>query len=133
MCSYYNWSCYNVCYNWHSGCYYSSCITLQLYSCSYLNHILLILKLLQVAITLLAGVDLWGGDIFPRHYQWIYAKGYATRTQISIGGVQDQDTLIEQSPNYSNRTFSVRIEVWNFSKSACAYTYNEVHWSVYKV
>jgi len=33
----------------------------------------------------------------------LYAKGYATRTQISIGSVQDLDTLIEQSPNYSNR------------------------------
>ena len=26
-------------------------------------------------------------------------------------GVQDRDTLIEQSPNYSNRTFSVSIKV----------------------
>ena len=32
-----------------------------------------------------------------------FVKCYATRTQISIGVVQD--TLIEQSPNYSNRTF----------------------------
>ena len=39
------------------------------------------------------------------YYQWIYAKVYATRTRINIGGVQDQDTLIEQSANYSNRTF----------------------------
>ena len=37
-------------------------------------------------------------------------KGYATRTRINIGGVKDQDTLIEQSPNYSNRTFSVSIK-----------------------
>ena len=27
------------------------------------------------------------------YYQWIYAKVYATRTRISIGGVQDRDTL----------------------------------------
>ena len=40
------------------------------------------------------------------YYQWIYAKVYATRTRISIGGVQDRDTLIEQSANYSNRTFT---------------------------
>ena len=69
-------------------------------------------------------------NMFSRHYQWIYAKGYVARTRISIGGVQDQDTLIEQSPNYSNRTFSVSIKLvllWNFSKSACTYTYNEVH------
>ena len=38
--------------------------------------------------------------------QWIYAKVYATRIRISIGGVQDRDTLIEQSANYSNRTFT---------------------------
>ena len=37
------------------------------------------------------------------------SKGYTTRTRISIGGVQDRDTLIEQSPNYYNRTFSVSI------------------------
>ena len=43
---------------------------------------------------------------FPRYYQWIYAKVYATRTRISIGGVQDRGTLIEQSANYSNRTFT---------------------------
>ena len=42
----------------------------------------------------------------PRYYQWIYAKVYATRTRINIGGVQDRDTLIEQSANYSNRTFT---------------------------
>ena len=29
-----------------------------------------------------------------------------TRARISIGGSQDRDTLIDQSPNYSNRTFS---------------------------
>ena len=40
------------------------------------------------------------------YYQWIYAKVYATKTRISIGGVQDRDTLIEQSANYSNRTFT---------------------------
>ena len=45
-------------------------------------------------------------NIFPKYYQWIYAKVYATRTRISIGGVQDRDTLIEQSANYSNRTFT---------------------------
>ena len=28
------------------------------------------------------------------------------KTQISIGGQQDRETLIEQSPNYSNRTFN---------------------------
>ena len=39
-------------------------------------------------------------------YHWVYAKKYATRTQLSIGGVQDLDTPIEQTPNYSNRTFS---------------------------
>ena len=39
--------------------------------------------------------------------QWIYAKGVAKRTQISVGGVQGQDTLIQQSLNYSNRTFIV--------------------------
>ena len=44
--------------------------------------------------------------IFPRYYQWIYAKVYATRTRISIGGVQDRGTLIEQSANYSNRAFT---------------------------
>ena len=41
-------------------------------------------------------------------------KGYATRTRISIGGIQkNRDTLIEQSPtcNYSNKTFSVSIKV----------------------
>ena len=43
---------------------------------------------------------------FPRYYQWIYAKVNVTRTRISIGGVQDRDTLIEQSANYSNRTFT---------------------------
>ena len=31
---------------------------------------------------------------------------YATRTQISIRGILDQNTLIEQSPKYSNRRFS---------------------------
>ena len=34
---------------------------------------------------------------------------YPTRawvTGISVGGTPDRDTLIEQSPNYSNRTFS---------------------------
>ena len=45
-------------------------------------------------------------NIFPRYYQWIYANVYVTRTRISIGGVQDRDTLIEQSANYSNRTFT---------------------------
>ena len=30
---------------------------------------------------------------------------YAIRTCVSIGGVRDRDTLIEQSANYSNRTF----------------------------
>ena len=45
-------------------------------------------------------------NIFPRYYQWIYVKVYATRTWISIGGVQDRDTLIEQSANYSNRTLT---------------------------
>ena len=34
-------------------------------------------------------------------YSWMYAKSDATRTQINIGGVQDRDTLIEQSLNYS--------------------------------
>ena len=71
---------------------------------------------------------------FPRYYQWIYAKVYATRTWISIGGVQDRDTLIEQSPNYSNRTFNGIIYSWFcyeiFSKSPSTYTYNEVLWSV---
>ena len=73
-------------------------------------------------------------NIFPRYYQWIYAKVYATRTRISIGGVQDRDTLIEQSANYSNRTFTgniiVLILLWNFSKSVYTYTYNKVYWSV---
>ena len=38
----------------------------------------------------------------------LLANGYATRI---IGGVQDRDSLIEQSPNHSNRTFSVSIKV----------------------
>ena len=33
----------------------------------------------------------------PKHYHWMHT----TRTQISIGAVQDKDILIEQSPNYS--------------------------------
>ena len=45
-------------------------------------------------------------NIFPRYSKWIYAKVYATRTWISIRVVQDRDTLIEQSANYSNRTFT---------------------------
>ena len=60
-------------------------------------------------------------NILPRHYQWSYAKGYAARTRFSIVGVQDRDTVIEQSPNYYNRTFSVSIKVGSlmeFSKSA---------------
>ena len=40
-------------------------------------------------------------------------------TRISIGGVQDRDTLKH-----------VADSVMEFSKSACTYTYNEVHWSV---
>ena len=48
-----------------------------------------------------------------------------------IIGVQDRDTLIEQSPNYSNRTFSVSIKVGSVMESACTYTFNEVHWSVF--
>ena len=49
-----------------------------------------------------------------RHYmpsgiyakQHVFGAAYATRTWISIGGVQDRDTLIEQSADYSNRTFT---------------------------
>ena len=44
--------------------------------------------------------------LYKVYYQWIYDKVYATRTRISIGGLQDRDTLIEQSANYSNRTFT---------------------------
>ena len=40
-------------------------------------------------------------------YHWIYAKVYVKRTQISIGGEQDRDTLIEQLPYYCNRTFCI--------------------------
>ena len=45
-----------------------------------------------------------------QHYHWIYAKGYVKRTQISIGGKQDQDTLIEQSPNHSNRAITLLLQ-----------------------
>ena len=47
--------------------------------------------------------------------------------------VQDRDTLIEQSPNYSNRTLGGSIKVGSvvqYFKSTCTYTYTEVHWSV---
>ena len=35
--------------------------------------------------------------IFPKHYYWMNAKGFARTTQISITNIQDQDTLIECS------------------------------------
>ena len=58
------------------------------------------------------------------------AKGYATRTRISIGGVQYRDTLIEQSPTYSNRTLSRCIIVGSAMEFIYICTYNEVHWSL---
>jgi len=47
---------------------------------------------------------------FLKHYHWIYGKGYVTRTQISIGGEQDRDTLIEQSLNHSNRAVTLLLQ-----------------------
>jgi len=64
----------------------------------------------------------------------MYAKAYTTRTHISIGGVQDQNILIEQSTNYSNRTFTRNANYFCYGKSVSYistyidyYAFNEGH------
>jgi len=58
-------------------------------------------------------------------------KVYNKDPEQLFGSTQDQDTLIKQSPNYSNRAFSV--SVMEFTQTCLLvrrtgiYTYNEVH------
>jgi len=56
----------------------------------------------------------------------MYAKGYAG---FSNGGIQDQDTLIEQSTNYSNRASSGGFEI---CPNTSMDVYNEMHWLITK-
>ena len=69
------------------------------------------------------------GSQVLKHYHWMHAKGYITRTQISIGGEQNRGTLMQQSPNYSNRTFSISSAI---STNRCIYAFSKIRWFIYK-